>query len=95
MMWDMADYFIGGLGLPKGDWESYAFLLPVLLLVVIGLLSCEKKKRDASTDQAAVSAHKLSGFQRSSSLAFMVRVCKSRGGATPLLGISWSCKVAK
>ena len=45
MLWDMADYFIGGLGFPRGDWESYTFLLPMLLLVVIGLLSREKKKQ--------------------------------------------------
>jgi hypothetical protein len=44
MLWDMADFFIGGLGFPSGDWESYTFLLP-LLLVVIGLLSREKKKQ--------------------------------------------------
>ena len=45
MLWDMADYFIGVLGFPRGDWKSYTFLLPMLLLVVIGLLSREKKKR--------------------------------------------------
>tara|TARA_B100000683_G_C12363910_1_gene504223 strand:+ start:458 stop:670 length:213 start_codon:yes stop_codon:yes gene_type:complete len=50
MLWDMADYFIGDLGFPRGDWESYTFLLPMLLLVVIGLLSREKKKQDASTE---------------------------------------------
>ena len=44
MLWDMADYFIGGLGFPRGDWESYTFLLPMLLLVAIGVLSREKKK---------------------------------------------------
>lgn len=45
MLWDMADYFIGGLAFRRGDWESYSFLLPMLLLVVIGLLSREKKKQ--------------------------------------------------
>ena len=25
MLWDMADYFVGGLGFPRGDWESYTF----------------------------------------------------------------------
>ena len=50
MLWDMADYFIGGLGFPRGDWESYTFLLPMLLLVVIGLISREKKKQEASTE---------------------------------------------
>tara|TARA_Y100001954_G_scaffold230085_1_gene277137 strand:+ start:927 stop:1139 length:213 start_codon:yes stop_codon:yes gene_type:complete len=50
MLWDMADYFIGDLGFPRGDWESYTFLLPMLLIVVIGLLSREKKKQDASTE---------------------------------------------
>ena len=50
MLWDMADYFIGDLGFPRGDWEAYTFLLPMLLLVVIGLLSREKKKQDASTE---------------------------------------------
>ncbi len=50
MVWDMADSFIGGLGFPRGDWGSYTFLLPVLLLVVIGLLSRKKKKQDESTE---------------------------------------------
>ena len=50
MLWDMADYFIGDLGFPRGDWESYTFLLPMLLLVVIGLISREKKKQEASAE---------------------------------------------
>ena len=50
MLWDMADYFIGGLGFPRGDWESCTFLLPMLLLVVIGLISREKKKQEASAE---------------------------------------------
>jgi hypothetical protein len=50
MLWDMADYFFGGLGFPRGEWESYTFLLPMLLLVVIGLLSREKKRQEASTE---------------------------------------------
>ena len=50
MLWDMADYSIGGLGFPRGDWESYTFLLPMLLLVVIGLISREKKKQEASAE---------------------------------------------
>ena len=50
VLWDRADYFIGGLGFPRGDWESYTFFLLMLLLVVIGLLSREQKKQDASTD---------------------------------------------
>lgn len=50
MLSDMADYFIGGLGFPRGDWESYTFLLPMLLLVVIGLISREKKKHEASAE---------------------------------------------
>ena len=50
MLWDMADYFIGGLGFPRGNWESYTFLLPMLLLVVIGLISREKKKQEASAE---------------------------------------------
>ena len=50
MLWDMEDYFIGGLGFPRGDWESYTFLLPMLLLAVIGLISREKKKQEAATD---------------------------------------------
>ena len=50
MLWDMADYFMGGLGFPRGDWESYTFLLPMLLLAVIGLISREKKKQEAATD---------------------------------------------
>ena len=50
MLWDMADYFIGGLGFPRGDWESYTFLLPMLLLAVMGLISREKKQRESSTE---------------------------------------------
>ena len=50
MLWDMADYFMGGLGFPRGDWESYTFLLPMLLLAVIGLISREKKKQEASAE---------------------------------------------
>ena len=50
MLWDMADYFMGGLGFPRGDWESYTYLLPALLLVLIGLLSREKKKQEASSE---------------------------------------------
>jgi hypothetical protein len=50
MLWDMANYFIGGLGFPRGDWESYTFLLPMLLLVVIGMISREKKKQEASAE---------------------------------------------
>ena len=50
MLWDMADDFIGGLGFPRGDWESYTFLLPMLLLAVIGLISREKKKQEASAE---------------------------------------------
>ena len=50
MLWDMADYFIGGLGFHRGDWEPYTFLLPILLLLLVGLLSCEKKKQEASTE---------------------------------------------
>ena len=50
MLWDMVDYFIGGLGFPRGDWESYTFLLPMLLLAVIGRISREKKKQEVSTE---------------------------------------------
>ena len=50
MLWDMVDYSIGGLGFPRGDWESYTFLVPMLLLAVIGLISREKKKQEVSTE---------------------------------------------
>ena len=50
MLLDMADYFFGGLGFPRGDWESYTFLLPMLLLAVIGQLSREQKKQEAYTE---------------------------------------------
>ena len=45
MLWDMADYLLGGLSFPRGDWESYTFVLPMLLLAVLGLLSREKRNK--------------------------------------------------
>ena len=42
MLWDMADHFFGGLGFPRGDWETTTWGLPFLLLVLIILLQREK-----------------------------------------------------
>ena len=50
MLWDIADHFIGGLGFPRGDWESHILILRMLLLAAIGLLSRETKKQEAYTE---------------------------------------------
>ena len=36
-LWDMADYFFGGLGFPRGDWETstWRVWLPFVLVVLI------------------------------------------------------------
>ena len=41
-LWDMADHFFGGLGFPRGDWETTTWGLPFLLIVLIILLQREK-----------------------------------------------------
>jgi hypothetical protein len=48
MLWDIADYFIGGLGFPRGDWETYAWSLPGVLFILLGLLLREKEKDEKS-----------------------------------------------
>ena len=51
-LWDMADYFFGGLGFPRGDWEtsSWRVWLPFVLVVLIVLLQREKD-REKPLDQ--------------------------------------------
>ena len=41
-LWDMADHFFGGLGFPRGDWETSTWGLPFVLFVLIVLLQREK-----------------------------------------------------
>ena len=48
MLWDMADYFIGDLGFPRGDWETYTWALPGVLFILLGLLLREKEKVEKS-----------------------------------------------
>ena len=51
-LWDMADYFFGGLGFPRGDWETstWRVWLPFVLFVLIVLLQREKD-REKPLDQ--------------------------------------------
>lgn len=51
-LWDMADYFFGGLGFPRGDWETstWRVWLPFVLVVLIVLLQREKD-REKPLDQ--------------------------------------------
>ena len=51
-LWDMADHFFGGLGFPRGDWETstWRVWLPFVLFVLIVLLQREKD-RDKTLDQ--------------------------------------------
>ena len=51
-LWDMADYFFGGLGFPRGDWETstWRVWLPFVLFVLIVLLQREKD-REKTLDQ--------------------------------------------
>ena len=51
-LWDMADYFFGGLGFPRGDWETstWRVWLPFVLVVLIVLLQREKD-REKTLDQ--------------------------------------------
>ena len=43
---DMADSFIRGIGFPKGDWETYTWSLPFVLIVLVILLQREKDKNE-------------------------------------------------
>ena len=51
-LWDMADHFFGGLGFPRGDWETstWRVWLPFVLFVLIVLLQREKD-REKTLDQ--------------------------------------------
>ena len=51
-LWDMADHFFGGLGFPRGDWETstWRVWLPFVLFVLIVLLQREKD-REKPLDQ--------------------------------------------
>ena len=51
-LWDMADHFFGGLGFPRGDWETSTerVWLPFALVVLIILLQREND-REKQLDQ--------------------------------------------
>ena len=51
-LWDMADYFFGGLGFPRGDWETstWRVWLPFALVVLTILLQREND-REKPLDQ--------------------------------------------
>ena len=49
-LWDMADQFFGGLGFPRGEWETSTWWLPFALVVLIILLQREKD-REKPSDQ--------------------------------------------
>ena len=52
MLWDMADHFFGGLGFPRGDWETstWRVWLPFALVVLTILLQREND-REKPLDQ--------------------------------------------
>ena len=51
-LWDMEDHFFGGLGFPRGDWETstWRVWLPFVLFVLIVLLQREND-REKQLDQ--------------------------------------------
>ena len=55
LVWDIADYLIGGLEFPRGDWETHISFLYLVLLTILALLMQEKvrkkKDRDDLVDQ--------------------------------------------
>ena len=46
LVWDIADYLIGGLGFPRGEWETYISFLYLVLLTILALLMQEKVKKE-------------------------------------------------
>ena len=46
LVWDIADYLIGGLGFPRGEWETYISFLYLVLLPILALLMQEKVRKD-------------------------------------------------
>ena len=51
-LWDMADHFFGGLGFPRGDWETstWRMWLP-FTLVVLTILLTRENDREKPLDQ--------------------------------------------
>ena len=46
LVWDIADYLIGGLGFPRGKWETYISFLYLVLLPILALLMQEKVRKE-------------------------------------------------
>ena len=46
LVWDIADYLIGGLGFPRGEWETYISFLYLVLLPILALLMQEKVRKE-------------------------------------------------
>ena len=50
LVWDIADYLIGGLGFPRGEWETYISFLYLVLLPILALLMQEKVRKEKDRD---------------------------------------------
>ena len=50
LLWVIADYLIGGLGFPRGEWETYISFLYLVLLLILALLMQEKVKEEKDRD---------------------------------------------
>ena len=50
LVWDIADYLIGGLGFPRGEWEAYISFLYLVLLPILALLMQEKVRKEKDRD---------------------------------------------
>ncbi|MEC8633821.1 MAG: hypothetical protein VXX89_04250 [Pseudomonadota bacterium] len=46
LVWDTVDYLIGGLGFPRGEWETYISFLYLVLLPILALLMQEKVRKE-------------------------------------------------
>ncbi len=46
LVWDIADYLIGGLGFPRDEWETYISFLYLVLLPILALLMQEKVRKE-------------------------------------------------
>ena len=46
LVWDVAVYLIGGLGFPRGEWETYISFLYLVLLPILALLMQEKVRKE-------------------------------------------------
>lgn len=50
LVWDIVDYLIGGLGFPRGEWETYISFRYLVLLPILALLMQEKVKEEKDRD---------------------------------------------